>query len=102
LRRRAIQPSKKSVIAAMRKMPRPTNSRPANLVRSTTTRKGTRKMRSRVRALGRFQISVERLGITSGAAEEDGDGISGSRFRGAGYSFRPEVGSVATEYHSRN
>jgi len=54
-----MKPSKKSVIAATRKIARPAYSRPENLVRRTTTRNGTRKMRKSVSEFGRFQISFD-------------------------------------------
>ncbi len=60
-RRRASQPSRKSVATAVRKISRPTVSRPSNFVRSTTTRNGTRKMRVSVRALGRLIFTARQI-----------------------------------------
>ena len=57
-RRRASQPSRKSVATAVRKISSPTVSRPSNFVSSTTTRNGTRKMRRSVSALGRLIFKI--------------------------------------------
>ena len=56
--RRAIIPSRASVRAANRKMPKPQYSLSGISVSSTTTRSGTRKMRNRVNMLGMFHISI--------------------------------------------
>ena len=60
-RRRASQPSRKSVAVASRKMARATISRPSNFVRSTTTKNGTRKIRRSVSALGRLIFKVTEI-----------------------------------------
>ena len=65
-RRRASQPSKKSVAVAKRKISSPTVSRPSNFVRRTTRRNGTRKMRRSVSAFGRLMFncsSVSRISM---------------------------------------
>ena len=61
-RRRAKNPSRKSVSDATRKTPRPTNSLASNLVRRTATKTGTSRIRMSERILGRLKIIGQRLG----------------------------------------